>query len=128
MALSANSEQELGGRSYELDTAYFVMAPSVAIYKRAALTIDSGIVRSLTTGAGKRFIGFAMDAKTTTASMTHEQINVLLRGQLSFAFAGASLSNICGEVYATDDNTFTMDSAGDAVKIGCQMGGAIFQF
>lgn len=37
--------------------------------------IESGRVRPLTAGAGKKFIGFAMQGKTTTAGMTFEKID-----------------------------------------------------
>ena len=74
MALTANAETDCGG-SYELDFGDFFMAPSITICKGAALTIDAGRVRPLTTGAGKKFIGFAMQGKTTTAGMTFEKID-----------------------------------------------------
>ena len=116
MALTENIKNR--GATYALDFCDFVMAPSVTIYYGAALTIDAGKVRPLTSGAGKKFIGFAMDGKTTTAGQTRKQIPVQIRGQLSLAVAGAALRKIGDPVYATDDNTFTMSADGEAVKMG----------
>ena len=117
MALTANAEIQCGG-SYELDFCDFFMPPSVTIYKGAALTIESGRVRPLTAGAGKKFIGFALAEKTTTAGMTFEKITVCIRGITNLTVAGAALENIGGDCWATDDNTFTTSSAGHAVRIG----------
>lgn len=116
-ALTEGVRRGLAG-GYEIENLYLLMAPSQTIYEGAALTIDGGRVSPLTSGAGKRFIGFAMQSKTTTAGQTHEEIHVQIRGMLPLTVAGAALSHICDPVYATDDNTFTLNSAGDAVKIG----------
>ena len=123
MALTADLERAISG-GYELDAAPLPVAPSVTIYNGAALTIDGGQVSPLTAGAGKRFIGFSLQQKTTTAGMTGETIPVRIRGMLPLTVAGATLSHICDPVYATDDNTFTINSAGHAVRIGRLVCGA----
>ena len=117
MALTAGVRRSYSG-GYELGNGVFVMAPSVSIYESGALTIENGIVRPLTAGAGKRFIGFALGNKTTTAGMTFEKMGVQIRGVCDLTIPGAALSDMGGMVYATDDNTFTTSSAGEAVHIG----------
>ena len=64
MALTADVERQIGG-GYEIEIFNMTMAPSVAIYAGAALAIESGRVRPLTASAGKPFIGFAKQARTT---------------------------------------------------------------
>jgi len=117
MALSAGVRRSYSG-GYELGSGVFVIAPSVSIYESGALTIQDGIVRPLTAGAGKKFIGFALGNKTTTAGMTFEKLGVQIRGLCDLTIPGAALSDMGGVVYATDDNTFTVSSAGNAVPIG----------
>lgn len=117
MALSAGSRRSYSG-GYELGSGVFVIAPSVSIYESAALTIETGIVRPLTAGAGKKFIGFALGNKTTTAGMTFEKLGVQIRGLCEVSIPSAGLSDMGKVCYAVDDNTFKTDSAGNAVPIG----------
>lgn len=125
MALTADIQRQIAG-GYEIENVYLVMAPSVTIYKGAALTIDGGRVRPLTAGKGKRFIGFAHAGKTTTAGQTWERVHVYLRGMVDLTVAGATLAHIGGDVWATDDNTFTVDGTGtpQPVHIGKLITGA----
>ena len=117
MALTAGVQRSYSG-GYELGYTQFIMAPSVAIWQSAALTIQDGIVRPLTAGAGKKFIGFAGVSKTTTAGMTLENMMVWIRGLCEVSIPGAGLSDMGKVCYATDDNTLTVSSAGNAVPVG----------
>lgn len=117
MALTAGVRRSYSG-GYELGSGVFVMAPSVSIYESAALTIENGIVRPLTAGAGKKFIGFALGNKTTTAGMTFEKMGVQIRGVCTVSIPSAGLSDMGKVCYATDDNTLSVSSANNAVPIG----------
>lgn len=122
MALTASANRQISG-GYECAYCNLLMPHSTTIYKGAALTISDGVVRPLTSGAGKKFIGFANWGKTTTAGMTHEEIQVYFKGMALLPVSGATLANICDPVYATDDDTFTMSADGEAVKIGRLLNG-----
>lgn len=116
MALSANTP-----RNYSVKgvlNALPVQASST-IYAGSAVTIDTGgEVGPLATGE-VGFVGFATQkADNSSGSAGDINCEVLTDGEIELTITGLDDNNDIGdEVYATDDNTFTLTASG-ALAIG----------
>ena len=111
MALSADSPRHYSVKGVE--NALPVQASST-IYAGSACTIDTGgEVGPLATGEAG-FVGFAI-AKADNSGGSAGDINarVLTDGEIELTITGLDDNNNIGdEVYATDDNTFTLTASG----------------
>jgi len=116
-------------RTFETDHDEFVnglpMVDNDIIYEGAAVgeLNDTGTYQPLGTGSTvDKFAGFALKkADNTITGHTAGGINVSLsqRGRVVLSVTGASAITDKGkDVWATDDNTFTLTYAAGAVKIG----------
>ena len=107
-------------RTYELgDINEYPILGGEVIYQGAAIGLEvaSGYVRSLQ--AGDKFVGFAEDnINASNASDGEKNIRVKRRGSVTLELSGAVITDVGKSLYATDDNTFTLSSAGSSVYIG----------
>ena len=107
-------------RVYELgDINEFPVLGGELIYQGAAvgLEVASGYVRDLQ--VGDKFLGFAEDnIDASNASDGEKNIRVKRRGSVTLELSGAVITDVGKSLYATDDNTFTLSSAGSSVYIG----------
>lgn len=94
--------------------------PAVAadiIYLGAAVGINAGNARPLV--AGDEFAGFAdKKADNSLGAAGDIKVRVRERGLIELAVTGAGATSIGDTVYATDDDTFTLTKAANAIKIG----------
>ena len=107
-------------RTYELgDINEYPILGGEVIYQGAAigLEIASGYVRSLQ--AGDKFVGFAEDnIDASNASDGEKNIRVKRRGSVTLELSGAAITDVGKSLYAVNDNTFALSSAGSSVYIG----------
>lgn len=107
-------------RTYELgDINEAPILGGEVIYQGAAigLEIASGYAHSLQTT--DKFIGFAEDhVDALNSSDGEKNIRIKRRGSVILELSGATITDVGKAIYATDDNTFTLSSGGDAVYIG----------
>jgi len=107
-------------RAYELgDINEYPILGGEVIYQGAAIGLEvaSGYVRSLQ--AGDKFVGFAEDSiDASNASDGEKSIRVKRRGSVTLELSGAAITDVGKSLYAVDDNTFTLSSAGSSVYIG----------
>ena len=107
-------------RAYELgDINEYPILGGEVIYQGAAIGLEvaSGYVRSLQ--AGDKFVGFAEDSiDASNTSDGEKSIRVKRRGSVTLELSGAAITDVGKSLYATDDNTFTLSSAGSSVYIG----------
>lgn len=116
MALSADTPRNYSVRGIE---NVLPVQASSTIYAGSAVTIDTGgEVGPLATGEAG-FVGFAI-AKADNSSGSAGDIGarVLTDGEIELTVTGLDDNNDLGdEVYAADDNTFTLTASG-AIAIG----------
>ena len=107
-------------RTYELgDINEYPILGGEVIYQGAAigLEIASGYVRSLQ--ATDKFVGFAEDnIDASNASDGDKNIMVKRRGSVTLELSGAAITDVGKSLYAVNDNTFALSSAGSSVYIG----------
>ena len=101
-------------RTYELGTTNALpIAANTRIYEGAALGDNGdGYVRPLQ--AGDPFRGFAdRHGDNTQGTEGERTIRIRKQGAIVLSLPGARLSDVGKAVYASDDNTFTLESAGN---------------
>lgn len=116
MALSANTPRHYSVKG--VLNALPVQASST-IYVGSAVTIDTGgEIGPLATGE-VGFVGFAVEkADNSSGSAGDINCEILADGEIELVITGLDDNNDIGdEVYATDDNTFTLTASG-ALAIG----------
>lgn len=103
---------------YEGKFHEFPMVAADIIYGGAAIGLDAatGYARPLV--AGDPFLGFA-DYRADNATGAAGDVFVRVRkyGQIQLPIAGLAMTSVGKEVYAADDNTFTL-TAGTNTRIG----------
>lgn len=85
------------------------------IHKGAAVGIEatSGMLRGLV--AGDKFRGFARKGVDATGKADGElRVNVLESGKIELSVSGVVNASLGAAVYASDDGTFTLTSAGNS--------------
>jgi len=116
MALSADTPRNMTWVGHR--NALPVQASST-IYAGSAVTIDTGgEVGPLATGEAG-FVGFAVSkADNSSGSAGDINADIMTEGEIVLTVTGLDDNNDLGdEVYATDDNTFTLTASG-AIAIG----------
>ncbi len=106
-------------RVYELGNINeFPLAGGANIYQGAAVGANTtGYARSLQTS--DTFLGFAEDHVNNTNGLDGaKNIRVRKRGSALLEISGVALADLNKSVYATNDNTFTLASTGNAAYIG----------
>lgn len=116
MALAANKQrvyEEVDSREQDLP----VVADDI-VYEGAGCADDAGACAPLT--ANKPFAGFALrKCDNDGGAAGAKNVRVRTRGHIVADVVGVVDGDDVGEtVYMTDDDTFTLDSAGNAVDIG----------
>lgn len=111
LAIDTPRDYQLGG--FE---EYPIVAADI-IYEGAAVGINAGFARPLV--AGDVFVGFAqMNADNSTGAQGDKLVRVKTQGRAKLSISGLAITaNNRAAVYASDDNTFTLTSAGNS-KIG----------
>ncbi|MGE0289675.1 MAG: hypothetical protein AB7I42_25705 [Bradyrhizobium sp.] len=100
-------------RAYELGQRnHLAVIASDIIYEGAAVGVVDGTGHARPLVAGDRFAGFAV-AKADNASGAAAAINVetVSSGEIELAVSGAVITDIGQPVYASDDDTFTLNPA-----------------
>ncbi len=106
-------------RVYELgDIAEHPAIASDIVYDGAAVGIDSsGNARPL--ASGDEFAGFCIAKIDNSAGAAGDKrVRVKAYGLIELDVTGADATKVGEPVYATDDDTFTLTKATDAVRIG----------
>jgi hypothetical protein len=106
-------------REYELgDINEFLVEANTIIYAGAAVGLnEAGYARGLK--VGDKFAGFAdRHANNTEGTDGETRIGVKRRGFIVLDIAGIGMDKVGSKVYASDDNSFTLSSSGDASLIG----------
>lgn len=96
-------------RSFELgDVAEYGVIASDIIYQGAAVGENgSGYARPLV--AGDPFLGFAVaQVDNSTGDAGERNVRVLRAGRVQLAVGSAAITDVGKDVYASDDDTFTM--------------------
>lgn len=99
-------------RTYELgDINELPVLGGETIYQGASVGLESnGYVRSLQ--ATDKFIGFAENHIDASNAVDGEKsVRVKKRGSILLDLAGVSLSDVGKNIYALDDNTFTLSDS-----------------
>jgi hypothetical protein len=96
----------------------FPVAAESIIYQGAAVgSNSSGFAQPLK--PTDQFLGFGEDcADNSRGSDGAKNIRVRKKGAVLLEISGITLADLNKPVYATDDNSFTLSPAGDAVYIG----------
>lgn len=104
MALTENTI-----RTFEIgDENSVPVKASEVIYLGSAVGMTAGYARAL--NAGDTFAGFALEAKTGTASDGGARVCVKSAGLIQLAVTSAAVTDIGKTVYASDDGTFALTS------------------
>lgn len=102
-------------RTYELGYINnFPMEAGEKIYEGAVVGLNSnGYARSLS--AGDQFVGFA-DRFANNENGSDGELFVIVkeRGKIVLDLDGFSLTDVGKKLYATDDNTFTLEEKGNS--------------
>lgn len=102
-------------RTYELGYINnFPMEAGEKIYEGAVVGLNSnGYARSL--NAGDQFVGFA-DRFVNNENGSDGELFVIVkeRGKIVLDLDGFSLTDVGKKLYATDDNTFTLEEKGNS--------------
>lgn len=100
-------------RAYDIGDAN--MIPVIAadiIYEGAAVGIVSASGHARPLAAGDRFAGFAVaKADNSAGSAADINVEVKYRGEVELSVTGAVITDIGQPVYASDDDTFTLNPA-----------------
>lgn len=88
------------------------VAANTKIYQGSLVSVNSeGYGRPLQ--GGDKPLGFAKDFSDNIEGSDGEQIiDVKAKGKVSLFISGLTMADVGSKVYATDDNTFTLNSSG----------------
>ncbi len=103
-------------RSYELGNLNDLpVVASDIVYEGAAVGLNaSGYARPLV--AGDKFAGFAeIKADNSNGSNGEIDVNVKNKGRVEVAISGFAITNVLADVYASDDDTFTLTSTANTL-------------
>lgn len=109
MALTSDAKVPRRGQRFGRSDFGYPVAPGEKIFRGGIVCLNSSgeLVRPQTTGAAV-FAGLATATYDNSASATAGPTIVAERGSFALAVGSAGVANINAEVYATDDNTFTL--------------------
>lgn len=112
MALSANITRILKTPIPKLHTHSYLSESSISspIYSGAICTINPATGRVHACVAGEQFVGISQEFYNNNGNC-----ELWTGGEAYFDFVGASQTNVGKPVYASDDNTITLTSAGNTL-------------